>query len=309
MKKLIFVIISCLTISFSFAQDLRLMVSNIQAQSLSSREILVSWQLPSLAADQDVTHLSLFLYRSQQQKAGSSSLAGMEPLAILPFNTTSYTDTPGTEELFYYTVIIAPLAEADIPEEAPQHLVIPDKNTTVIGVQLLPHPLLTQELAQEVVQEKPNAATGMRNTPLPYLKMSLQSTDIPINPERNPGYIHGATDEGTVKPPNLPAPYIFRQEQEAENVGEDFILQEIIQNQFKNEQYELAEQALRDFLSINHSKDATDRGTFYLGETLLYQGKYQQSLSCFLRVQDRFPDLTARWIQAALDGYQLPVME
>ena len=309
MKKLIFVIISCLTISFSFAQDLRLMVSNIQAQSLSSREILVSWQLPSLAVDQDVTHLSLFLYRSQQQKAGSSSLAGMEPLAILPFNTTSYTDTPGTEELFYYTVIIAPLAEADIPEEAPQHLVIPDKNTTVIGVQLLPHPLLTQELAQEVVQEKPNAATGMRNTPLPYLKMSLQSTDIPINPERNPGYIHGATDKGTVKPPNLPAPYIFRQEQESENVGEDFILQEIIQNQFKNEQYELAEQALRDFLSINHSKDATDRGTFYLGETLLYQGKYQQSLSCFLRVQDRFPDLTARWIQAALDGYQLPVME
>ena len=309
MKKLIFVIISCLTISFSFAQDLRLMVSNIQAQSLSSREILVSWQLPSLAADQDVTHLSLFLYRSQQQKAGSSSLAGMEPLAILPFNTTSYTDTPGTEELFYYTVIIAPLAEADIPEEAPQHLVIPDKNTTVIGVQLLPHPLLTQELAQEVVQEKPNAATGMRNTPLPYLKMSLQSTDIPINPERNPGYIHGASDKGTVKPPNLPAPYIFRQEQETENVGEDFILQEIIQNQFKNEQYELAEQALRDFLSINHSKDATDRGTFYLGETLLYQGKYQQSLSCFLRVQDRFPDLTARWIQAALDGYQLPVME
>ncbi|MBR5580614.1 MAG: hypothetical protein IKW26_04865 [Treponema sp.] len=309
MKKLIFVIISCLTISFSFAQDLRLMVSDIQAQSLSSREILVSWQLPAVSAELDVSHLSLFLYRSQQQKAGSSSLAGMEPLAILPFNTTSYTDTPGTEELFYYTVIIAPLAEADIPEEAPQHLVIPDKNTTVIGVQLLPHPLLTQELAQEVVQEKPNAATGMRNTPLPYLKMSLQSTDIPINPERNPGYIHGATDKGTVKPPNLPAPYIFRQEQEAENVGEDFILQEIIQNQFKNEQYELAEQALRDFLSINHSKDATDRGTFYLGETLLYQGKYQQSLSCFLRVQDRFPDLTARWIQAALDGYQLPVME
>ena len=309
MKKLIFVIISCLTISFSFAQDLRLMVSDIQAQSLSSREILVSWQLPAVSAELDVSHLSLFLYRSQQQKAGSSSLVGMEPLAILPFNTTSYTDTPGTEELFYYTVIIAPLAEADIPEEAPQHLVIPDKNTTVIGVQLLPHPLLTQELAQEVVQEKPNAATGMRNTPLPYLKMSLQSTDIPINPERNPGYIHGATDKVTVKPPNLPAPYIFRQEQEAENVGEDFILQEIIQNQLKNEQYELAEQALRDFLSINHSKDATDRGTFYLGETLLYQGKYQQSLSCFLRVQDRFPDLTARWIQAALDGYQLPVME
>lgn len=309
MKKLIFVIISCLTISFSFAQDLRLMVSDIQAQSLSSREILVSWQLPAVSAELDVSQLSLFLYRSQQQKAGSHSLDGMEPLAILPFDTTSYTDTPSTEETFYYTVIIAPLAEADIPEEAPQHLVIPDKNTTVIGVQLLPQPLLTKELTQEVVQEKPNAATGMRNTPLPYLKMSLQSTDIPINPERNPVNTLGTSEKAKVKTPELPAPYIFRQEQEAENVGEDFILQEIIQNQFKNEQYDLAEQALRDFLSINHSKDATDRGTFYLGETLLYQGKYQQSLTCFLRVQDRFPDLTARWIQAALDGYQLPVIE
>ena len=285
------------------------MVSDIQAQSLSSREILVSWQLPAVSAELDVSQLSLFLYRSQQQKAGSHSLDGMEPLVILPFDTTSYTDTPSTEETFYYTVIIAPLAEADIPEEAPQHLVIPDKNTTVIGVQLLPQPLLTKELTQEVVQEKPNAATGMRNTPLPYLKMSLQSTDIPINPERNPVNTLGISEKAKVKTPELPAPYIFRQEQEAENVGEDFILQEIIQNQFKNEQYDLAEQALRDFLSINHSKDATDRGTFYLGETLLYQGKYQQSLSCFLRVQDRFPDLTARWIQAALDGYQLPVIE
>ena len=285
------------------------MVSDIQAQSLSSREILVSWQLPAVSAELDVSQLSLFLYRSQQQKAGSHSLDGMEPLVILPFDTTSYTDTPSTEETFYYTVIIAPLAEADIPEEAPQHLVIPDKNTTVMGVQLLPQPLLTKEFTQEVVQEKPNAATGMRNTPLPYLKMSLQSTDIPINPERNPVNTLGISEKAKVKTPELPAPYIFRQEQEAENVGEDFILQEIIQNQFKNEQYDLAEQALRDFLSINHSKDATDRGTFYLGETLLYQGKYQQSLSCFLRVQDRFPDLTARWIQAALDGYQLPVIE
>ncbi|MDY4674081.1 MAG: hypothetical protein SO369_03695, partial [Treponema sp.] len=86
MKKLIFVIISCLTISFSFAQDLRLMVSDIQAQSLSSREILVSWQLPAVSAELDVSQLSLFLYRSQQQKAGSQSLDGMEPLAILPFD-------------------------------------------------------------------------------------------------------------------------------------------------------------------------------------------------------------------------------
>lgn len=103
--------------------------------------------------------------------------------------------------------------------------------------------------------------------------------------------------------------FFFRQEQEAENVGEDFILQEIITTQFMAGEYGLAENSLRDFLSINHSQDAIDRATFYLGEALLYQGKHQQALSCFLAVQDRYPDLTIRWIQAALDGYQLPVVE
>lgn len=305
MKKLIFVIISFLPIPFIFAQDLRLTVSNIQARSLSSREIQVSWQLPQLSSDKDSSQLSLLLYRTDQQKAGSNALQGLEPLAILPFHTASYVDTPNTDEVFYYTVIITTLTETAFPKE-PQYLVIPDRNTTVIGVQLLPQLHPTQQPSHEVAQETPNTRTGMRNTPLPYLKLSLQSTDIPINPERNQGSIQGIPGSEKTKPLILPAPYIFRQEQETESVGEDFILHDIIQNQFKDEKYEQAEISLRDFLSINHSKDAIDRGTFYLGETLLYQGKYQQALSCFLRVQDRFPDLTTRWIQAALDGYQLP---
>lgn len=283
-----------------------MVVSNIQARSLSSREIQVSWQLPQLSADTDSSQFSLLLYRTSQQKAGSDALQGLEPQAILPFHTSTYVDTPNTDEVFYYTVIIAAVAETDVQKEKHQYLVIPDRNTTVIGVQLLPQFHPTQQLSQEVVLETPNTTTGMRNTPLPYLKLSLQSTDIPINPERNKGSTQEVLGSEKTKPLDLPVPYIFRQEQETESVGEDFILQDIIQNQFKVEKYEQAELSLRDFLSINHSKDAIDRGTFYLGETLLYQGKYQQALSCFLQVQDRFPDLTTRWIQVALDGYQLP---
>ena len=94
----------------------------------------------------------------------------------------------------------------------------------------------------EVAQETPNTRTGMRNTPLPYLKLSLQSTDIPINPERNQGSIQGIPGSEKTKPLILPAPYIFRQEQETESVGEDFILHDIIQNQFKDEKYELKRQ-------------------------------------------------------------------
>jgi hypothetical protein len=307
MKKLIFIIISFFTITFALAQDVRLLVSNIHAEPLNSQEIFVSWQLPNILEDIDTTQLSLILYRSPQQKAGNTTLEDLKPVVTLPYNTTSYTDTPDKDSSFYYTVIIATEATSQ------QYLIIPAKNTTAMAVQVLSHPHPAHEHTQETVQDKPNSATGLRNTPLPYLKLSMQSTEIPINPERKhdtPTFVLEESEkQRRTSVPQLPDPYIFRQEQETENVGEDFILQEIIHNQFANKEYEATEQALRDFLSINHSKDAIDRGTFYLGETLLYQGKYQQALSCFLQVQDRFPDLTSRWIQAALDGYQLPIIE
>lgn len=307
MKKLIFVIISFLTITFVFAQDVRLMVSNIHAEPVNSQQIFVSWQLPNIPEDIDTTELSLLLYRSHLQKAGNTTLEDLKPVATLPYNTTSYTDTPNKDTSYYYTVIIA------TEKTSQQHLIIPAKNTTAVAVQVLSHPHRAQEHTPETVKDRPNAATGLRNTPLPYLKLSMQSTEIPINPERKhdkPTFVLEESEKQRKSSgPQLPEPYIFRQEQETENVGEDFILQEIIHNQFVNKEYEGAEQALRDFLSINHSKDAIDRGTFYLGETLLFQGKYRQALSCFLQVQDRFPDLTSRWIQAALDGYQLPIIE
>ena len=307
MKKLIFVIISFLTITFVFAQDVRLMVSNIHAEPVNSQQIFVSWQLPNIPEDMDTTELSLLLYRSHQQKVGNTTLEDLKPVATLPYNTTSYTDTPNKDISFYYTVIIA------TEESHQQNLIIPAKNTTAVAVQVLSRPHRAQEHTPETVQDRPNSATGLRNTPLPYLKLSMQSTEIPINPERKhdkPTFVLEESEKQRKSPvPQLPDPYIFRQEQETENVGEDFILQEIIHNQFVNKEYEGAEQALQDFLSINHSKDAIDRGTFYLGETLLFQGKYRQALSCFLQVQDRFPDLTSRWIQAALDGYQLPIIE
>ena len=59
MKKLIFVIISFLTITFVFAQDVRLMVSNIHAEPVNSQQIFVSWQLPNIPEDMDTTELSL----------------------------------------------------------------------------------------------------------------------------------------------------------------------------------------------------------------------------------------------------------
>lgn len=282
------------------------MVFNIQATPLNSSEIEITWQLPPLSEDIDSSQFSLLVYRGEQQRAGSISLDEMTSIASLPYNTTSYVDTPNKNTTFYYTVLIA---SSENNEKA---LLVPASNTTVVGAKLLPQTLSSQDLARERVKEKPNAATGMRNTPLPYLKLPLQQSktnNFSVDPERRQREAYAEKLGKKTRASDLPAPFFFRQEQEAENVGEDFILQEIITTQFMAGEYGLAENSLRDFLSINHSQDAIDRATFYLGEALLYQGKHQQALSCFLAVQDRYPDLTIRWIQAALDGYQLPVVE
>lgn len=306
MRKILFSVISFLSLSFAASQDVRLLVSHIQATPLSSSEIEVTWQLPPLSGNIDSSQLSLLLYRGEQQKVGSISLDEMTPIATLPYNTTSYVDTPNKNTTFYYTVLIAS------SENNAEALLVPASNTTVVGARLLPQTMASQDLARETIKEKPNAATGMRNTPLPYLKLPLQQSktnNYSVDPERKQREAHAEKLDKKTTASNLPESYIFRQEQETENVGEDFILQDIITTQFMAGEYGLAEDSLRDFLSINHSSDAIDRATFYLGETLLYQGKYQQALSCFLAVQDRYPDLTIRWIQAALDGYQLPIIE
>lgn len=303
MKHSFLVVLAFLSVNMAFSQNARLMVSDIQAQATADGKITVTWKLPALPENLEPDSLSLQLYRTQERKAGSKALEGLSPIVTLPYNTLSYTDYPGTKGTFYYTAI---LLQADRGLE----LVVPGTNSTVEGVQVQPSSPHTQEIQRETILEEPNKSTGLRNTPLPYLKLMLRqtpSTEIPINPERSQKAISQSTLEGVDI--SLPPQYIFRQEQEEDSVGEDFILQEIVNTHLRTEEYQLAEQSLRDFLSINRSKDATDRGTFYLGEALLYQGKYRQALSCFLAVQDRFPNLTTRWIQAALNGYQLPIIK
>lgn len=303
MKQSFLIVLSLLSVHIVFSQNTRLMVSDIKAQVTADGEITVTWKLPALPESLGPDSLSVQLYRTQEQKAGSKALEGLSPIATLPYNTSSYTDYPGTKGTYYYTAI---LLQADRGLE----LVVPGTNSTVEGIQIQPSSPHTQEIQRETIQDGPNKSTGLRNTPLPYLRLMLRQTpskEIPLNPERSQKAISQSTLEGVDL--SLPPQHIFRQEQEEESVGEDFILREIVNNHLRTEEYQLAEQSLRDFLNIKRSKDATDRGTFYLGEALLYQGKYRQALSCFLAVQDRFPDLTTRWIQAALNGYQLPIVE
>ncbi len=304
MKTAVLAVVALLSAAAALSQPSRLLVSGIQAQPTAEGEVLVSWQLPQLSQDLDTGQLSLLLYRTTRQKAGSGSLDGETPLATLPYGTSSYTDLPEEGSTYYYTVIIS-------GADSPQHpLVIPDRNSTVVGVGVESEGQQALGLQREILREGPSSATGLRRTPLPYLWLpSSQSEDVPVNPERqqSPSAIALMEDREQTIP--LPPHHIFRQEQAEGRVGEDSILQDIVNSHLSAGDYQAAELRLREFLSINHSEDATDRGTFYLGEVLLYQGKSRQALSCFLKVQDRFPSLTARWIQAALDAYQLPIIE
>lgn len=307
MKHSFLIVLTFFSVNIAFSQNTRLMVSDIQAQAIGNGEIQITWQVPTLPETMEPNTISIQLYRTQEPKAGSKALEGIAPIATLPYTTRSYTDYLGAKGTYYYTAILLQSGQG-------LELVVPGTNSTVEGIQIQPASPGAQEIQRETIQEGPNKSTGLRNTPLPYLRLMLNQSpnkDTPLNPERSQeeAKLHAPGTEAAMPRIALPPQHIFRQEQENESVGEDFILQEIVNNHLKTENYQLAEQSLRDFLSIKRSKDATDRGTFYLGEALLYQGKYRQALSCFLAVQDRFPDLTTRWIQAALNGYQLPIVE
>ncbi len=304
MKTVVLAAVALLSAAAALSQTPRLLVSGIQAKPTAEGEVVVSWQLPQLDQDLDAGQLSLLLYRTTRQKAGSGSLDGETPLATLPYGASSYTDLPEGGGIYYYTVIIS-------GADSPQHpLVIPDRNSTVVGVGVASESQQALGLQREILREGPSSATGLRSTPLPYLRLpSGQSEDVPVNPERRQSSSAIALMEDRERTIPLPPHHIFRQEREEGRVGEDSILQDIVNSHLSAGDYQAAELRLREFLGINRSEDATDRGTFYLGEVLLYQGKSRQALSCFLRVQDRFPDLAARWIRAALDAYQLPVIE
>ncbi|AEE16423.1 hypothetical protein [Treponema brennaborense] len=300
MKKIFSVWFVLLASAALYAQTQRPIVSDIKAEAVSTTAITVTWRLPAAFAKT----ANVLVYRSTEPIAERETIKRDQPVAEAAPGTTSYRDTLPAYREYYYAVV---LKTAD---GTPYDLILPSVNATIAGVRpenevqperIQPESASAREKITDVDPE------GLRDQPLPFLNM------LPRPPERST--ISAETEKAAVSlgsdsagTPRM-TPYVFRNDKIKTESGEDSMLYDIIQTYFIPAQYEAAGAAITDFLQIKRSSDVTARSIFYLGETYYYLGDYRDALSAFLNVQDDFPELAARWIQASIEAYAIPESE
>ena len=300
-------------VSSFFAQTNRPIVYDISAKINENNQIDISWKLPSYTDSNKIESAEIAIFRTTSPSLVSSDLSSIKPLVVLPSNTTSFTDSISTDSIsirnipdYYYTVMLRPTPTTQYT------LIIPGVNATVIGVKILPE--IEDEKKEEILQfeniEEKQAGiediekNGIRKMPLPYLNvLSHENFQKTIKPETIEAAVLLGNQERVVE--NI-LPYIFRDEQIERFSGEEFILYDIINNQFSKRNFSQTIKLLNDFLNLNRSKDTTTRSIFYLGECYYFIGKYRLALTHFLQVQENFPELTGTWIQATLNAFDLP---
>ncbi|MCL2008501.1 MAG: hypothetical protein FWG77_10495 [Treponema sp.] len=80
---------------------------------------------------------------------------------------------------------------------------------------------------------------------------------------------------------------------------DDHALAMLVRHSFGLRDWERAKLELILFLSVPRSHETRARARFYLGQCMYFLHEPQEGLFEFLTIQDRFPEETAIWIQAA----------
>ena len=76
---------------------------------------------------------------------------------------------------------------------------------------------------------------------------------------------------------------------------------QILKTTFAPKNYEAAIKELNKLLGTNASENTLDRATFYLGQSQYMLGNFEDSVKTFVKVQTKYPSLTKKWIDAALE--------
>ncbi len=285
------------------AQSIRPLVTGIKATADTS-SITVSWVLPDNGQQKNV--LSYVIYRSQKPFTTGDAVEDALPLATVAATASSYRDAVTTATTWYYCVI-AKLADGSLYD-----IIIPTANATATGA-AIPAAEVTGLSTRDLFEERENLSllpeqdteTALRSTPLPYLHIIKNEKE---SPEVIPPYVVANADKlgrDARKSPEKTERFIFERDSRDTSTGDDYTLYAIVATYFAKGDYPAAEAGLRTFLQTNHSIDITARSTIYLGQSLYFQGKYKDALTCFLSTEGVYPAISKRWIQLSLDAYEM----
>ena len=265
----------------------------ISAQKIGLNKIQLKWNIPS-----DFNAASIAIFRSTSQIQQKSSISAEKPVAEVPAQTTSYTDTL-THYGDYYYALIARDKNGDL-----FNMLLPTVNATVKAVSLIPPDDYIEIASTPEDQYIPGF---LRELPLPYLDLI---SDLNIPPTKmgakakNEGKI--LAGKYAVKKTKLLSPYIFEEDMVFSPEGDDFFLFESLKTYFIKKDYKGSVKDLREFLSLTRDPAVMIRAIFYLAESHYYCKDYRKALELFLFVEDEYPELSKKWIDSTLDFYQIP---
>jgi hypothetical protein len=103
------------------------------------------------------------------------------------------------------------------------------------------------------------------------------------------------------KPPlELKWPRVFTMDLAEPQTGEESALYQILEDHFKQFEWEAARNNLQDYLTLPRTKEIETRAHFYLGQTQYFIGNYSEALWEFLSFRSINPDEANTWIDAVL---------
>jgi TolA-binding protein len=105
------------------------------------------------------------------------------------------------------------------------------------------------------------------------------------------------------KPPlELKWPRVFSMDLADPQTGEESSLYQILEDHFKQFEWESARDNLQGYLALPRTKDVQARARFYLGQTQYFTGNYKEALWEFLSFRSINPDEANSWIDAVLSA-------
>lgn len=285
MKKSVCLLLSLICAAVLFAE--KPIVQDIQAKAGKGTKINVTWTLPK---NPDSKISVLYVYRSDKQINSYGQIETMTPIAVLDSDTTSYTDTVPDFNDYYYAVIAI--------SDNPYRVILRSFNSTVSGTHVNTKPKKTT--SKKVEEEKLYPQGTLRETPLPYVDLvdgigkKTAATDEIIKTTNT------LISESDTNNENL-TQYIFEEDMISPDGGDDYLLFDILKNYFVRRKYSESITQLNKLIGTNISDNTRNRAYFYLGEAQYLSGDYESAVKTFVKVQQVYPNLSKKWLDASLD--------
>jgi hypothetical protein len=158
-----------------------------------------------------------------------------------------------------------------------------------------------------VIHNEKSAENFMRPIPLPVLTLNNYVTGnfladvIHEKPLSSASINMLKLTQRNEKPPlELKWPRVFTVDMEEPQSGEESALFQIIEDYFKQFEWESARNNLQEYLALPRTKEVEARARFYLGQTQYFTGNYREALWEFLSFRSINPDEANSWIDAVL---------